>query len=405
MFASIYAYQLVNIIIALVAVALLRRILPAGLRGWLRAKLGRLASTEFRRLWCLEAPLFAALAALAVIGSGKLFYPWFHRTFPDAPIDGTELMFLTMGMAWYGALLIFPTIGLWLAWRRREAPATRRLDRGLAVTAATCCGALMYWVMCFEPNNIVVEPVQIGFENWPEGRAPLRIVVLADIQSPVLGERERRIPEIVAELAPDIILIPGDLIAQSLDSDFPRECGRYVATRLSAPLGVYAVNGDVDMFIEGGLASVLEGTGVRLLDNERIDLGDGIILDGCDPRQARSYRALVRVHPEAAVHIAMVHRPRHVHELGREGCNLVVAGHTHGGQVCLPGGRALATNCDLEPARARGVHRHPADSAPGEPGSTWMHVGAGLGTSPYARIRVACRPEAVLLTLVPIGEG
>ncbi len=111
--------------------------------------------------------------------------------------------------------------------------------------------------------------------------------------------------------------------------------------------------------------------------------------------------------PEVDVRLGITHAPylRVLDAFARDGYDAVLAGHTHGGQVCLPGGRALATNCDLEPARARGVHRHPADSAPGDPGSTWMHVGAGLGTSPYARIRVACRPEAVLLTLVPIGEG
>ena len=111
--------------------------------------------------------------------------------------------------------------------------------------------------------------------------------------------------------------------------------------------------------------------------------------------------------PEADVRLGVTHAPylRVLDAFARDGYDAVLAGHTHGGQVCLPGGRALATNCDLEPARARGVHRHPADSSPGDPGSTWMHVGAGLGTSPYARIRIACRPEAVLLTLVPIGEG
>ena len=89
-----------------------------------------------------------------------------------------------------------------------------------------------------------------------------------------------------------------------------------------------------------------------------------------------------------------------------DGYDAIIAGHTHGGQVCLPwpgGARTLATNCDLEPARARGLHRHPADSRPGEAGSAWLHVSAGIGTSPYTRIRVACRPEAVLLTLLPTG--
>jgi predicted MPP superfamily phosphohydrolase len=113
-----------------------------------------------------------------------------------------------------------------------------------------------------------------------------------------------------------------------------------------------------------------------------------------------------RADPAADLRLGITHAPylRVLDAFARDGYDAVLAGHTHGGQVCLPGGRALTTNCDLDTARARGVHRHPAASRPGDPGSTWLHVGAGLGTSPYARIRIACRPEAVLLTLVPIGE-
>jgi uncharacterized protein len=105
----------------------------------------------------------------------------------------------------------------------------------------------------------------------------------------------------------------------------------------------------------------------------------------------------------ADVRLGVAHAPylRVLDQYAADGYDAVIAGHTHGGQVCLPGGRALTTNCDLEPARARGLHRHPADSRPGDPGSAWLHVSAGLGTSPYARIRVACRPEATLLTLLP----
>ncbi|WP_028659762.1 metallophosphoesterase [Nocardioides insulae] len=107
--------------------------------------------------------------------------------------------------------------------------------------------------------------------------------------------------------------------------------------------------------------------------------------------------------PHADVRLGVAHAPylRVLDAFARDGYDAVIAGHTHGGQVCLPGGRALTTNCDLEPARARGLHRHPAGSLPGEPGSSWLHVSAGLGTSPYVRLRVACRPEATLLTLVP----
>ena len=80
----------------------------------------------------------------------------------------------------------------------------------------------------------------------------------------------------------------------------------------------------------------------------------------------------------------VAHAPylRVLDQFAADGYDAIIAGHTHGGQVCLPGGRALTTNCDLEPARARGLHRHPADSAPGDDGSSWLHVSAGLGTNP-----------------------
>jgi predicted MPP superfamily phosphohydrolase len=107
--------------------------------------------------------------------------------------------------------------------------------------------------------------------------------------------------------------------------------------------------------------------------------------------------------PDADVRLAVAHAPylRVLDQFAADGYDAIVAGHTHGGQVCLPFVGALTTNCDLEPARAKGLHRHPADSRDGDPGSSWLHVSAGIGTSPYARIRVACRPEATLMTFVP----
>jgi len=106
--------------------------------------------------------------------------------------------------------------------------------------------------------------------------------------------------------------------------------------------------------------------------------------------------------PDADLRLGVAHAPylRVLDRFVEDGYDAILAGHTHGGQVCVPGIGALTTNCDLEPERARGLHRHPAASSPGDPESAWLHVSAGLGTSPYARIRVACRPEATLLTLV-----
>ena len=89
----------------------------------------------------------------------------------------------------------------------------------------------------------------------------------------------------------------------------------------------------------------------------------------------------------------------------------MLAGHTHGGQLALPVWGALVTNCDLDTGRAKGVSRWwPGAGYTGHggarcrrrtlPDAAWLHVSAGLGTSPYAPVRFACRPEATLLTLV-----
>jgi predicted MPP superfamily phosphohydrolase len=82
-----------------------------------------------------------------------------------------------------------------------------------------------------------------------------------------------------------------------------------------------------------------------------------------------------------------------------DGAKLLLAGHTHGGQLCLPGVGALVTNSDLPTRQARGVSSWPAVRG-GRDGSL-LHVSAGLGTSPYTPVRFACRPEASLLTLTP----
>jgi uncharacterized protein len=104
--------------------------------------------------------------------------------------------------------------------------------------------------------------------------------------------------------------------------------------------------------------------------------------------------------PAADLRLGMLHSPEpsNLDRFAADGFGLLLAGHTHGGQICLPGGRALVTNCGIDRVRASGLHRHPAA---GDRDRPWLHVSAGLGTSPYAPVRVCCRPEATLLTLVP----
>ncbi|MFC6353437.1 metallophosphoesterase [Rothia nasimurium] len=96
--------------------------------------------------------------------------------------------------------------------------------------------------------------------------------------------------------------------------------------------------------------------------------------------------------PSPSVRLGVCHAPylRTLNRFADDGAQAIFAGHTHGGQVCLPGGRALVSNCDLPPARAKGLSYQ---------GDVPVQVTAGLGTSRYAQVRLFCPPEAVLVTL------
>lgn len=95
--------------------------------------------------------------------------------------------------------------------------------------------------------------------------------------------------------------------------------------------------------------------------------------------------------------IGVTHAPyqRVLNAFVNQGAELIMAGHTHGGQVCLPGGRALTTNSDLPTSMASGTHVWTHANR-----SSYLTVSAGLGTSMYAPVRLFCPPEAVLVTLV-----
>lgn len=111
-----------------------------------------------------------------------------------------------------------------------------------------------------------------------------------------------------------------------------------------------------------------------------------------DPYIRRQTTDHIERTPEDALAIGLVHAPDVVSEWALAGFDLVVAGHTHGGQVRLPFVGAVVTNCSLPAALAGGLHRI---------GHTWLHVSPGLGSGRFARVRFARPPEATLLQIRP----
>lgn len=146
------------------------------------------------------------------------------------------------------------------------------------------------------------------------------------------------------------------------------------------------------------VSAALACEGWTELTHRRIVLelaGTPVTLTGTDDATLRRDRYSLVAGPVEGLGIGVIHTParRLLDGLVGDGHALVLAGHTHGGQLRLPGVGALVTNCDLERSRARGLSRH---------GAAWLNVSAGLGSSPWLPIRLCCRPEATLVTLVPV---
>jgi uncharacterized protein len=146
----------------------------------------------------------------------------------------------------------------------------------------------------------------------------------------------------------------------------------------------------------GDLVRQLEADGwVHLKNRKYVRRSNGLrieIVGLDDPHIHRSdLRAATRSDPDA-FGLAVVHSPDPGPELAALGYDLVVSGHTHGGQVRLPFVGALVSNSSIPPRMARGLFRI---------GRSYLHVSAGLGTSKYAPFRFFCRPEVSLLELRP----
>jgi len=264
----------------------------------------------------------------------------------------------------------------------------------------------------------------------PPGQRPLKVLHLSDIHM-TPGQRAKQ--EWLAGLAllsPDLVVDTGDNLAHrdsvpvvrdglgqllDLPGVFVHGSNDYYEPTVRNPLR-YLLPDNGRRFVSSAqlpwadLTRAFTAAGWVDLTNRRASLTVGettLAFAGVDdPHLGYDKLDSVRgtADPTADIRLGVAHAPylRVLDQYAADGYDAVLAGHTHGGQVCLPGGQALTTNCDLETARARGLHRHPADSRPGEEGSSWLHVSAGIGTSPYAQIRLNCRPEATLLTLVPI---
>jgi uncharacterized protein len=306
--------------------------------------------------------------------------------------------------------------------RPQHSNVTRTLALGALVGAAGVVYAASYESRAYTLRRVEM-PV------LPPGSAPLKVLHLSDLHMTPGQSKKQEWLRSLAALGPDLVVNTGDNLAHMKSVPVILDA---LGDLLDVP-GVF-VMGSNDYFapsLRNPLRYLLPDDGQRNIHTAKLpwrDLRAGFERRGWVDLSNRRDRVEVAglrfafvgvddphleyddlpsvagsADPDADVRVAVAHAPylRVLDAFAHDGYDAIFAGHTHGGQVCLPWKGALVTNCDLEPARAKGLHRHPADSGPGDEGSSWLHVSGGLGTSPYVPVRFACRPEASLVTLTP----
>ncbi|GAA3373698.1 metallophosphoesterase [Streptomyces sannanensis] len=296
----------------------------------------------------------------------------------------------------------------------------------LGITAAVA-GGLVY-AAGFEARSFRLRRITVPV--LPQGARPLRVLQVSDIHM-VCGQRKKqRWLRSLAGLRPDFVVNTGDNLSDTegvpelLDAlgplmEFPgvyvfgsndyygpklRNPARYLVEKAR---GRHGLNGNApavgvvhnpwesirDAFDDAGWVGLNNTRGRLKIDGMEIAFTG---LDDPHIKRDRYERVAGGPAPDADFSIGVVHAPylRSLDAFTEDGYPLILAGHTHGGQLCIPFYGALVTNCDLDTDRVKGLSAHHAGG-----NRSYLHVSAGCGTNRYTPVRFACPPEATLLTL------
>jgi predicted MPP superfamily phosphohydrolase len=326
------------------------------------------------------------------------------RRRPLTRIASQGLMIGSLGALASGPPLagVYVAVGLPL-WPAGGASSEVVFVAGGAAALAVGFGSIL-WGWLVGQRRLQVEVVEIPLPGLPRALEGLLVAHISDLHigNQLHGPMLRGFVDRVNALRPDLVVITGDIF--DFDASFIEE-GCHALAKLSAPHGVYGVLGNHDVYT--GAEAVAEGirslTPIRLLRDEwtriRIE-GEALYLLGIDDpgrawseRDARSpeIERLAAEVPADAPRILLAHRPSFFRQAAEVGLPVVLSGHTHGGQIALPG-----------PAKHWNVSRLIAHFTRGlfHQGGSVLYVNRGLGVA-GPPVRLNCPREIALLRLVP----
>lgn len=312
----------------------------------------------------------------------------------------------------------------------------RRKNARAAVALGAAVAGVAVWSTLIERRLFTVRRHTLPL--LPQGSAPIRVLQLSDLHLAPWQEGKIEWVRSLAQLNPDLLVLTGDLMghadaraslvhalqplaARAKAGVFVHGSNDYYGPRFKNPLKYLSTPSrlstraqDIDnaaltrsLTDELGLTDLnnsaewLELAGTRFellgLNDPHIRYDDVERMRAARTSEPAAERGSKRAPKVGSpVRLGVVHAPYQgaLGALLDEGSELILAGHTHGGQVRVPGVGALTANCDLPTRQARGLSVwYDAERA------AYLNVSAGLGNSIYAPVRFCCKPEVTLLTL------
>ncbi len=271
-----------------------------------------------------------------------------------------------------------------------------RWAAGILGGVALCLGV---WATVIEPDMLRIRHVEITSDMWPAAMPPLEIAVIADLHVGAPHVGLTKLEEVVARsnaLRPDLVFLLGDYVVHGdLFGKFVSpEATAQRLSKLRAKHGVYAVLGNHDWWFDGPrVARALSGQAIQVLENEAVPVmlaAGRVWIAGVADDTTRTPEVVRTIAPLPAREpvLLMTHDPAVFADV-TDRVALTLAGHTHGGQVYLPGIGAL-----IVPGRAPRRHAY---GLVRENGRT-MFVTGGVGSS-IMPVRFNMPPEIVFLTI------
>lgn len=321
-------------------------------------------------------------------------------------------MFGFIHAAYLDLVVVLPVLAaliLFVEWRGRAASShvanfnVTGPTRIIAILTLACAPCLGLYATCIEPYRVVLEEPNVQLSGDRAGTARMLIGVLADIQTSSVGQFEHRAIDWLLSLKPDLIVIPGDLVQVSDDSyEAQLPLMRELLAKLHAPAGVYFVSGDCE-WRDGG-ADLIRDLNITHLHNRLVTIQHrdrtvtigGVELNCHSPAARRVVSEMETRTGNADIRILVSHRPDALLNASPDSrIDLLIAGHTHGGQVRVPFFGPLLT-LSAAPRRvcAGGLQHHKGNQ---------IYVSRGLGYEggQAPRLRFNCPPE---ITLLKLGE-